>query len=537
MHYRLHDEFRVDAYGRRLPPPPTHGMAAAARYYFARDYAEAERCCRELISRDERNFDALHLLGVIQLDQSQYTDAVAYLTRAQREREADDRVNYHLGSALLGLNEWQQAEAALRRALAAQPDDVATLNNLSNCLYGQGRYEEALGLLQRALLIHPAHVPARYNMGRALAALDRLEEAVAAFRSALADLKSETDRARLADVQSGLGQALVGLHRFDEALAACEAVASVDPSVAAWNGSLVLLLLGRFAEGWRKYEGRWLTADHDPLRPDARVPELAEVTGKSVLLIPEQGFGDLIQFARYAPLLARQGARVHLQIYTELVDLMRTLDGLEGVVEPGEDEPPADIITPLLSLPFVFGTQLETIPANVPYLHAPPDRAALWRERLGTPTRPRVGLAWWGSQHIPKRSVPIAALLPLLSEAGVEFHALQQEIAPQHREWLAEHPLLIDHSRDLHDFADTAALISLLDLVITIDTSVAHLAGALGKPVWIMLQHNADWRWLLDRGDSPWYPTARLFRQDQSRLWDNAIVQVHAALQHFIRSQ
>ena len=225
----------------------------------------------------------------------------------------------------------------------------------------------------------------------------------------------------------------------------------------------------------------------------------------------------MIQFARYAPLLARHGARVTVQTYVELKALMQTLDGVEHGRRDGRDGAAADIVTPLLSLPLVFGTELDSIPAEVPYLRAPAERLAVWQRRLGPRTRPRIGLAWWGSQHIPKRSLPIEALLPVLSLPGIEIARAAEGDSAGAARLAGGAPLLIDHSAELHDYADTAALISLLDLVVTIDTSVAHLAGALGKPVWIMLQHSADWRWLLDRDDSPWYPTARLFRQQRAR--------------------
>jgi tetratricopeptide (TPR) repeat protein len=505
-------------------------MAAAARYYHARDYAEAERCCLELIERDARHFDALHLLGVVCLDRSQLPDAVGYLTRATRERADDALAHYHLGTALLELKLYQQAEPPLRRALALRPGDYGALNNLGNVLAGRGQHEDAIECFRQVLDIQPGHVPAHYNMGRSLAALDRLEEAVASFRAALAEGSAAAPAHRLADVYASLGEALVGLGRYDEALATCRAMSGFKPEVAEWNESLALLLLGRFAEGWRKYEGRWHVAEHDPPREDARVPDLAEVAGKRILLTCEQGHGDMIQFARYAPLLARQGARVSLQVYVELKALMQTMEDVETVIAVGEKEPPADIVTPLLSLPLVFGTELDSIPAEVPYLRAPSGRLVAWQQRLGPRTRPRIGLAWWGSQHIPKRSLSIDALLPVLSLAGIEIHALQKEIPSAQRDWLAAHPLLIDHSGELHDFADTAALISLLDLVVTIDTSVAHLAGALGKPVWIMLQYSADWRWLLDRDDSPWYPNARLFRQRRRGDWDGVVADVARAL-------
>jgi hypothetical protein len=302
------------------------------------------------------------------------------------------------------------------------------------------------------------------------------------------------------------------------------------PLIADWNESLILLLLGHYAEGWRKYEGRWGIADHDPPRADACVLRLAGVAGRRVLLTAEQGHGDMIQFARYASLLAAQGARVTLQTYVELKPLMRTLDGVERVIAVGELEPPADLVTPLLSLPLAFDTRLDGVPTAVPYVRAPARRVATWRRRLGPRSCPRVGLAWWGSQHIPKRSITIETLLPVLSCQGIELHALQKEIPTAQRDWLSTHGGLADHGAELDDYADTAALISQLDLVVTIDTSVAHLAGALGRPVWIMLQHSADWRWLLDRNDSPWYPTARLFRQRRAGDWQTVVSEVTSAL-------
>jgi hypothetical protein len=500
-------------------------MVAAARYYHARDYAEAERCCLELIASDARHFDALHLLGVVCLDRAQYPDAVGYLTRAVRERANDPKVHYHLGTALLGLKLYQQAEPHLRRALALRPNDPATLNNLGNVVAAVGKHEDAIQCFRQVLAIQSRFAPAHYNLGQSLAALDRLEEAVVSFGAALENA-SGADPDRLADVYASLGEALVGLRRYDDALAACRAMSGLRPELARWNASLALLLLGRFAEGWAKYEGRWHVADHDRPREDARIPDLAEVAGKRILLTCEQGHGDIFQFARYAPLLGRHGARVNLQVYVEQKELMQTMEGVETIIAMGEKEPPVDIVTPLLSLPLMFGTELDSIPAEVPYLHAPPARLEAWQERLGPRKQPRIGLTWWGSQHIPKRSLSIDALLPVLLLPGIEIHVLQKDLPPEQRAWLATHPLVIDHGDELRDYADTAALISLLDLVVTIDTSVAHLAGALGKPVWIMLQYSADWRWLLDRDDSPWYPTARLFRQHRRGDWNGVVADV-----------
>jgi tetratricopeptide (TPR) repeat protein len=533
MVYRLTHTFRVDAFGRKLPPPPTHGMAAAARYYHARDCTEAERCCLEIIEREPRHFDALHLLGVLSLDQAQLPRAVEYLTRAAAERPADAQVHYHLGTAFLAQKQYEEAEAQFRATLAVVPDHLEALNNMGNALGNQQRHEEAMDCYRRVLAIRPDYPPAHYNMGRSLAGMERLDEAVASFHAALAKGPTATEADKFADVYAGLGQALVGLGRYDEALAACHAMANLNQSLSDWNESLVLLLLGRFAEGWRKYERRWSVADHDPPRAGVQVLDLAHVAGKCILLISEQGRGDIIQFARYAPLLARLGAQVTMQVYVELKPLIETLDGVDGVIAVDEPEPPYDLITPLLSLPLAFGTELSTIPADVPYLRVRSDRLALWQERLGSQRSPRIGIAWSGaSEHggDRSRSIALSRLAPLLRHPGFEFHSVQKDVRAPDWSWLRQHQIVRDHGEALHDFADAAALLSLMDLVIAVDTAAVHLAGALAKPVWIMLPYSADWRWLLDRADSPWYPTARLFRQQRRGDWDGVVADVVRAL-------
>jgi len=505
-------------------------MEAAARHYFARDYAEAERCCRGVLAREPRHFDARHLLGVIHLDRGQSAEAIEHLKKAATLRPADARLRYNLGSALLEAKLYEPAEAELRRACAMDPGNIGPLNNLGNALAGLGRHGEAIDCFRRLLAVDPQHVQALYNLGNALAALDRLEEALVCYRTVLPLVIASDAERKLTELHGNMNEALVALGRHDEALAGCRSLAATDPHGAAWNESLIRLLFGELDTGWKLYESRWHVADHDPLPDGATLPALAEMTGKRVLLLAEQGHGDMIQFMRYAPLLARRGVRVLLQTYRELASLTQEIEGLEAVVISGAPEPAVDFKTPLLSLPHLFGTTLDTIPAEVPYLRPPAERLARWEQRLGPRERPRIGIAWWGLQHIRKRSLPIETLLPLLSRPDVEFHSLQKEMPGSHRDWLAAHHVLTDHSAALEDFADTAALISGLDLVISIDTSVVHLAGALAKPTWVMLQHSADWRWLRERSDSPWYPTMRLFRQPQRGDWAGVVAGLAAAL-------
>jgi tetratricopeptide (TPR) repeat protein len=353
-------------------------LAAAERAYRARDLDAAARHCQALIEQDSRHCDALHLLGVVCLDRARLADAVGYLTRAARERPDDARVNYNLGTALLGLKLYEQATVALGRADALWPCDAGTLNNLGNALAGAGRHDEAIACYRQILEVDAAHVPARFNLGRSLAALDRPDAAVDVFQMLLAGAAGDVDvdADRLADLHLGLAEALVALGRHDEALAACRDFAALRPRLAEWHESLVLLLLGRYDEGWQKYESRWGIADHGTLRADARVPTLTEVAGRRVLLTPEQGLGDMIQFARYVPLLTAQGATVILQTFYELKTLMRTLDGVERVVAAGELEPQADIVTPLFSLPLVFGTRLDSIPTRLPIISRPGSNAS-----------------------------------------------------------------------------------------------------------------------------------------------------------------
>jgi ADP-heptose:LPS heptosyltransferase len=251
----------------------------------------------------------------------------------------------------------------------------------------------------------------------------------------------------------------------------------------------------------------------------------APVAGKTILLYHEQGMGDTIQFARYSEALSKEGAHVIIQVQAPLVPLMRGMAGTERVIGPKDPLPPFQLQCPLMSLPLAFGARLENIPAKVPYLSVPSEWIAAWTERLGTAAAPRVGIAWSGNPkhgNDQNRSIALKELLPLLS-AGVEVVSLQKDVSEADRDVLKAHPQIQDFGAAIRDFADTAALMSLLDLVISVDTAPVHLAGALGKPVWVLLPFSPDWRWMLDREDSPWYPTARLFRQPAFGDWHSVI--------------
>jgi Glycosyltransferase family 9 (heptosyltransferase) len=303
---------------------------------------------------------------------------------------------------------------------------------------------------------------------------------------------------------------------------------------------MLRLLIGDFDRGWVKYEWRWKTESLALPKRNFSQPlwlGAEALDGKAILLHSDQGFGDTIQFCRYVPLVAERGARVILEVPRPLRELMSTLTGAEQIVSSGNPLPDFDMHCPLLSLPLAFGPQLETIPAATPYLRASSQSLMNWDTRLGSKHHRRIGLVWSGSpthKNDQNRSIRLSSLLSLL-DIEATFVSLQKDVRDDDVTILKNRSDLLHFGDALENFSDTAALISNLDVVISVDTSVAHLAGALAKPVWVLLPFVPDWRWLLDRNDSPWYPTARLFRQDDARAWDNVIARVHAALYELVK--
>jgi tetratricopeptide (TPR) repeat protein len=510
-------------------------MEMAARDYRAADRASAAQRCHEIIARDAWHFEALHLLGVLCLEAAQFEAAITYLDRALRARPDSAVACFQLGNALMGQERYEEAIAAFCRVVGLAPSYIDAHNNMGNALAALQRHEAAIECFRQALAIRPGYPPALFNLGKQLVELDELEPATDCFRNALASAGPKAEPARVTDIYVELSRVLLALGRHEEALAVTRSMLALnsDPGWATWYASMVLLALGLFTEGWEKYEARYSVEGRKPPHAAARVLDLAEISRKRILVCAEQGFSDTIMFARYAGLLARAGAQVSLVVDRELQPLLLEMDGIATVIEPGEPEPSVDLVTALPSLPLAFRTELASIPAEVPYLRAPTARLATWQEQLGPWRQLRVGICWWGPPGIPGQSMPLASLAPVLSRADLEFHLVQKEIPLSDREWLSARPAIRDHSDALDDFADTAALMSLLDLIITIDTSVAHLAGALARPVWIMLPSSADWCWLLDRDDSPWYPTARLFRQPRRGDWDSVAAAVSQAIEEY----
>jgi tetratricopeptide (TPR) repeat protein len=434
------------------------------------------------------------------------------------------------GNALCGLARNVEAAASYAKALLIEPDDVEVLCNQASALRRAGRLDEALRSCERALELKNDHLPARFEHGRELQGLHRYEEALAEFEYVLA----ATPGNRVAHLQRGA--VLTAIRKHGEAKQAYAEAIAIDPDYVLAHCLLAFLCLslGDFEAGWDEYEWRWRDIQmNDGLREfaQARWTGVEPLAGQTILLHAEQGLGDTLQFCRYVPLVKALGGTVVLEAQYELKHLLGTLEGVDVFVERGLPLPPFDLHCPLLSLPQALRTELSTIPNRVPYVQADPERIAKWNEKLGDSTRPRIGLVWSGNpKHLNdrNRSMPLSSLLPLMTD-DFEWISLQKVIREEDAEALASSPLR-HFGDELVDFSDTAALLQTVDYVLSVDTSVAHLAGALGRPLWVLLPHTPDFRWLLDREDSPWYPQAKLFRQSKAGDWDGVVEQLGAAL-------
>jgi hypothetical protein len=432
------------------------------------------------------------------------------------------------------------AALAFRAALSSNPDLVQAHFNLAGILAAT-EPAAAMEHYRAVLRLEPGNLIAHYELGRLLAADDRAEEGLPHFREVVR-LEPSFTQARL-----NIGVALAVLERWEEALEQMQETVRIEPQSAEahHNLSSILLRLGHLEEGFAEYEWRRrLDLTKPYLRPFRQPPwEGGDLRGKSVLLYDEQGLGDALQFSRYVPLVMERGARVYLEVAAELVRLLElsfggpalhiiprvpSFPGVAGL-------PETDYQAPLMSVAHILGTTLATIPATVPYLRGDPAQVKQWSARLASLAAPRVGLVWAGrpqNQLDHVRSISLERLAPLADAARVTFVSLQKGEAE--RQVAAPPPGMVIHdvTAELYDLADTAAFIDSLDLVITVDTAVAHLAGALGKPVWMMSRRHSDWRWLIGRDDSPWYPTMRVFRQPRHGDWDSVIATVAAELRN-----
>lgn len=561
-------------------PPGIHNLPLldlALDQHRRRDLPAAETSCRQILQQQPDCSEAWHLLGLIAHQQGRPVDACQQIARALALRPNDPNCLNNLGLALRACGKPCEAEKCFTHAIELNPEYAEALTNLSFLLSQMGRRDAAVEPAKRAIQINPDLAAAHAALGESLSEID-LKGSLEAFKRSLF---LDPDQP---DALNNVGAVLTQMGHYWDAEAAFKQAIEITPRFpAAWNNlgivhmrmnqqdramiafnqailldpnyvpahvdrATALLLKGDFLNGWREYEWRWkapsLPKDrrvlHKPLPPIT--PDL-KLDGKRILIYAEQGFGDIIHFIRYAPLLARAGATVMVaMVPPQLASLVQSVEGVARVEKKSDEradpEPTSPVVSPLndaeydfdaniMSLPMLFGTVLQTIPAQVPYLGPPAEKVRAWRDRLPRDGKLKVGLRWAGNpkhSNDLNRSLDPNFLVPLLANERVAFYSLQVD-----RDRLAS-PNLVDWTAELQDFSDTAALIANLDLVISVDTAVAHLAGAMAKPVWVMLPFGPEFRWLLNRTDSPWYPTMHLFRQPHQGDWQAVVHEIDAQL-------
>jgi tetratricopeptide (TPR) repeat protein len=525
---------------------------------------EAEKIYTRVLKAVPGNLDALNLLGSIKAHQGHFGEAQRLFSAAVKADPRAPQAWSNLGQAHYALKRVPDALECFDKARALAPDDADILYQHANALLSLDRPHDALAEFQTVLARVPQHVDARIKSGLAQVALGSTESALADFEAALtlspnhpiahfnrgvallqfgryADAIAANDRA-IATAPGHIGawlnrgKALSQLRRFDEAIASCGEVIAhrKDHADAHFNRALALLTIGQYRRGFEEYEWRWQRTGMPALKSCGRPLWLGEypLHRKTVLLHAEQGLGDTIQFARYVRPLAAGGATVVLEVQPELKSLMSGFDGASQVVARGETLPPFDVHCPLGSLPLAMQTEAGTVPTPIPYLTADPARVAQWSARIEALPWPRIAIAWSGNpahENDRNRSIPLVRLAPLFS-IPASFVSIQRDVRDAEAMQLAGERRLTHVGDALQDFSDTAAVLALCDLVIAVDTAPAHLAGALGRPLWVLVPFAPDWRWTLDGETTPWYPAARLFRQGSLGDWDAVIARVAAAL-------
>jgi len=528
----------------------------------------AELYLSQALKLESKNPHTLRLLGVVYAQRKDYLRALKYLNNSLRVFPKNSATLSNLGNVFLELRQYDNALDCYAKSIKIDPNNSATLSNLGSIFFELKQYDKALDYFDKSIKIDSNNYEAWYNKSKVLKELKRYDEAITHYDKALSlrpdyveawsnkgntlfQLKqyeeaiAHYDRAinlkvNYAEAWSNKGATLHELKRFSEAIAHYDKALSLKPDYhdASWSKSLTLLLQGDFENGLPLYESRW---DSEKVSETVgkRIFDkptwlgVDSLAGKRILIYGEQGLGDFIQFCRYVKLVAELGANVILEVPQSLASLMKNLDGISQLVIKGEELPFFDYQCPLLSLPLAFGTSLTTIPFSSPYLMADLKKAAEWGQKLGEKRKKRVGVAWSSMSNFKddtKRSLSLADFVQALPLDGFEYVCLQKDLKECDIEFFKTYNHIRFYGDEIADFSDTAALIENVDLVISTCTSIPHLSGALGKETWILLSHVPDWRWLLDRKDSPWYPAMQLYRQTSIGNWNSVLNRIKSDL-------
>jgi tetratricopeptide (TPR) repeat protein len=523
---------------------------------------EAAAAYRQALALQPDSAEVACNLGVSLAGLKRWAEACDAYRLALRLRADFPEVACNLGNALKEMGQIAEAIAAYRQAMELRPDFAEAHFNLGNTYHDQGEHREAIEAFRQALAIRPRYAKAANNLGNVFKAMGQLDDARREYELALQirpDYAAAQDNLAMllhqqgrhvealhtlqrraanssdAEVHQNMGVVLTELARYPEALAQFGRAIELAPDFAAahTHRAIIHLLLGNLGRGFAEYEWRWKQKNNQPAQYRQPRWQGASLVGRTILLHAEQGSGDVMQFARYAALVKEYGGTTVLGCHPALARLLSTAPGIDRVVSIGEALPAFDVQVPVGSLPDVLGTTLPTIPSEVPYLFADPQLSGAWKREMALDGSFRVGIAWQGNPQNPRdhlRSMPLSALLPLGHVPGVRLYSLQHGFGSEQLAPLAGTAAIVDVGSRCTDYADTAAAMSNLDLVITVDSSLAHLAGALGLPTWVMISKVPDWRWMLDRADSPWYPTMRLFRQREAGDKEDVVQRVRLAL-------
>jgi Flp pilus assembly protein TadD len=473
--------------------------------------AEATEHYQQTLRLRPHYVEALRNFGILLSSQKQYDQAVGHLWHAVKLCPDDIQTLYTLGTTLLSARRSEEAIPALRQAVRLSPTDVTLHNQLGLVFFDAGRFAEAEETFLNTLRIDPRFASAHNNLGSLCKAMGRVQEALGCFELALA---LEPDSAKI-----------------------------------KWNRALTLLADGDYEHGWEEYEWRWKRPETPPKKFPVLLWNGEPLQDRRILLHAEQGLGDTIQFIRYANLVKQLGVHVLFECPAPLAGVLKKAPGVDQMIIEGQPIPPFDCHAPLLGLPRLLKTTLANVPATVPYITPEPDRVAQWRDRLKTMTKPGellIGVVWQGNPHHQWdhfRSLPLICYEPLGRIPGVKLVSLQRGPGIEQIEVfqkLTGNMLAVPSDGQQttpEHLSDTVAIMMNLDLIITVDTAPAHLAGALGKKVWVAMSFVADWRWMVDRADSPWYPTMRLFRQKTHGDWDELMVRIARHLELFKNAQ
>ncbi|MBM4135623.1 MAG: tetratricopeptide repeat protein [Nitrospira sp.] len=503
----------------------------ALQYYQAGNLQQTEYLCKEILKAQPHNADILHLLGVIYYQCKNYDFALKYITEAVQFNPANSDAYYNLGNVFTEKGQLDKAGACYQKALQLNPQLTDAYNNLGNIFANKGQLDEAINCYQKALQLNSNFTEAYNNTGLALQDKGQFDEAIAYYQKALQINQNYVE------AYNNLGLTFQEQGQFEKATDCYRKALQLNPNFADahYNLSQILLLTGNFKDGWKESVWRWKIIDN-PYRRHFKQPVWngSDISNRTILLLAEEGFGDTIQFIRYVPLVAQRSAEVVIVCQKDLRSLFKNFDGIYKVIAYGEKLPEFDVYCHLEDLPFIFETTLESIPATIPYIAVDPVLTLKWRDKVQHDNlKMKIGIAWSANpthKNERNRSCLLTNFLSLAQLDEITFFSLQKGDAATQAKNPPHGMKLIDYTDGINDFSDTAAFIENLDLVISADTAVVHLAGALGKPVWTLIPFSPDSRWLLNREDSPWYPTMRLFRQNSPGDWDGVFERVYIAL-------